>query len=68
MRSPYQRMVPGLSVSERRQLDTIEKECSRRFRDFWIVAMKRRGWTNVKIAKEIELSEGTVRAILKKAE
>lgn len=66
MRDPYKKATNNLTVSEQRELKQIEKWASIEFRNFWIRVFKRQGWTNVAIAKEMEITESTVRAILNK--
>jgi DNA-binding NarL/FixJ family response regulator len=56
----------NLTDVERRELKRIKDETFRMERNFWIRAMKTRGYTNVQIGKEFDLTESTVREILKK--
>lgn len=55
-----------LTVPERRTQMLLQKRTSRMWRNFWISVMKTRGYSNVQIAKEMGLTESTVRSILKK--
>lgn len=66
-KNPYDKIYANLTTSEHRELKSIEKQADRMFRNFWIKAMKRQGWTNVAIAEEWNITESTVRVILQKA-
>lgn len=61
-----QSMKRTMSEAETRELKKITIENSMRLRNFWIKAMKNRGYTNVAIAKEFGLNESSVRAIFDK--
>lgn len=67
-KNPYDKIYKNLTDSERRELSSIEKRTDRMFRNFWIKAMKRQGWTNTAIAEEWKITESTVRSILQKEE
>lgn len=54
-----------LTKREAVELARISDEANRKIRIFWVKTLKKRGYTNVSIAKELELSESTVRKILK---
>lgn len=62
---PYKRIVDNLTTTEKRELESLRKHTSRLFRDFWVRAMKRQGWSVKTIAEEMEMSEASVYAILK---
>lgn len=55
-----------LTAAEERKLNSIERENYRIYRNFWIQVMKNHGFTNVNIAKEMGITESTVRSILSK--
>lgn len=61
-----QSMKRTMSQDEIRELKTIETETSRRLRNFWVKAMKNRGYSNVAIAEEFGMAESSIRAVLDK--
>ena len=54
-----------LTNAESREWCRIVKEESTMWRNFWIKVLHRKGHSNATIAKECEISESTVRKILK---
>lgn len=54
-----------LTVSEQRAHRQLERETGRMWRGFWIRILKQRGYTNLTIAKTLDISESSVRAHLK---
>lgn len=55
-----------LTESQQRDFEILKEHTNRLWRNFWIKVMKTQGYSNVEIAKEFGLSEGTIRNILKK--
>lgn len=53
------------TAAQWREFNAIEKENSRRWRNFHVRVLKSQGYSNVQIAKDLEISESTVRVILK---
>lgn len=59
------KLKQSLTVPERRQHALLQKETSRMWRNFWIDVARNHGYSNTQIAKEFEISESTVRSVLK---
>lgn len=57
----------NLSITDRRMHDALQKKTSTMWRNFWIKAAKRQGYSITEIAAEFEISEGTVRYVLAKS-
>lgn len=66
MRDPFQYKTDDLTLAESREHKQLQMQTDRIWRDFWIRVFKRKGYSNVEIAKEMELSESSVRSILSK--
>lgn len=62
----YKKLKSALTKTEQVRLGRLERKTNRMYRDFWIGVMKRMGYSNVQIAKEVGLSESNVRVILQK--
>lgn len=56
----------GLTTSEQREWNVLDRKVSRMWRNFWIKAAKRQGHSNVEIAKAFEMSESSIRSVLSK--
>lgn len=56
-----------LTPEEIREKKKLEQWTNRTWRRFWARVLKARGYSNAAIAKELEISESTVRSILKGA-
>lgn len=54
-----------LTTTETREWEALEMETLRTWRRFWIKAADRAGHSNRYIARVFEISEGTVRAVLR---
>lgn len=64
MDNPYKaktQMNSKMTTTERRELEAIEKRQAKEMRNFWVRVMNRQGFTNTAIAKEMKISESTVR-------
>jgi DNA-binding NarL/FixJ family response regulator len=55
-----------LTTGQRREWKSLDQETSRMWRNFWIKVLHEQGCTNVEIANDFEISESTVRNVLKK--
>lgn len=53
-----------LTTTEMRKHGALDKRVSKMWRDFWIGVAHRKGYSNVAIARELEISEATVRNVL----
>jgi DNA-binding NarL/FixJ family response regulator len=56
----------NLTTGQRREWKSLDQETSRMWRNFWIKVLHEQGCTNVEIANDFEISESTVRNVLKK--
>jgi DNA-binding NarL/FixJ family response regulator len=61
-----QKVLQSFTTSESREWRNLDKETNRMWRNFWIKALRNRGYSNRVIAEEFEIGESTVRMILKK--
>lgn len=61
-----QEVKKNLSTTEHREYSDLEITVSRMWRDYWIRVFHRHGYSMVTIAKEFEVSESTVRNVLRR--
>lgn len=66
-RTVIEKAKSNMTETEMREWKALDKQTSQLWRNFWVRVLKRRGMSNAAIAKEFELSESTVRHILKGA-